>query len=150
MTETDLRRLPSGAVWGVVLGCGSWSILLVAAFFGMGAPGLALRVGLPCVLLCAALIGAMLVGLDQSVRAKGFGSSEYKRLLFGILTLYLGILMILVNTWIGPALREAGVIEGETHSVLGVTSFPEWIPITCLAISACLLVPLAWRAVRAT
>ncbi len=150
MQQTDIRRMPSGAIVGVVVGCGSWSWLLIPVFFAAGAPMLALRVGIPCVLLTTGISAMLLVILDHEIRASGFGSPSYKRLLFGLLAFYIGTLLLLANHWIGPALIEAGVYTTDTHPVFGVSSVPEWMPIAGLAVGTILLAPLAWRRARAT
>lgn len=150
MQETEIRRMPSGAVFGVVVGCGCWSWLLIPTFLISSAPMLALSVGVPSVLLTAGITAMLLVMLDSEIRAGGFGSPTYKRLLFGLLAFYIGVLLLLANHWIGPALREAGVFTEDTHPVFGVSRVPEWMPIAGLAAGAILLAPLAWRRARAT
>lgn len=143
-------RLPPGAIWGMTLGVTAWSVLLTVFFFATGALEAALTIGIPCMIISAGYAALIVVVLRGVSAALGFRSRPWFEALWALILYFMGLLLLLTNAWVRPALRDAGIVTRDYHPVIGIGYVPAWIPIVLLAAGTVLLVRVARAAGRTT
>ncbi len=146
----ESERLPTSAITGMAFGCCAWSVLLTVFFFAFGAPESALQIGLPCVALSVGFVALILVALQGVSELLGFRSGPWKETLFGLLLYFMGVMLLLANTWIGPAMERAHMVTDGHDPIIGISYVPAFVPLVCLAVGTVLLVRVAMGVRRAT
>ena len=144
------ERLPPSAIWGMTLGITAWSVLLTAFFFASGALESALTIGIPCMVISAGFAALIVVTMRGVSATLGFRTRPWFETLWALLLYFMGLLLLLSNEWVLPALREAGIITRDYHPVMGVGYVPDWIPIILLVAGPVLLIRVARAARRAS
>jgi len=136
-------RLSASGSFGVIVGCSAWALLLMLFFLGKGAFAAALAIGLPLLVLSLGFSALILLALQGLARILGMRSRGWILALFGLLCFFLGLVFLMVNPWIGPAMRAAGIIDAESGPILGVSTVHEWLPTLFLILGAGLLFRVA-------
>ncbi len=146
MTATPAPRTVSrGAIWGTLIGCCAWTLPLAGLCLVHGRTDALLDVVLP-MLLASLGLGGLLVAVSVLAQRD---RQLFLVLLFGGLGVALGILLLLVEAFVGPLLNEDPRLAGSVRASGGVLAVPRVVPLALLAAGATTLAVGVRRLLRA-
>lgn len=128
-------RMSVGASVGTAVGFLGWLIGLAAMCLRTGEFGVLKQIALPglAVSLGAALV--VVVTLEVAAGAFGRGGTLFRRLLWGEILFFVGLLLLLVNHWVAPLVDAAP----DLRRAIGVYRTGDLPPAALMASGAAIL-----------
>ncbi len=138
-----------GGYGGAAIGMLGWLIGLAVVSAKAGTPEVASLVMPAGVALTLALWALLVVCLESVMRRFGAVGPWFHTALWGLLTTYMGLMVLLANHWVAPLIdrtpRLAQLLSDPQSVYYSVYQTSDTLPLALLGAGAVLLGALAWR-----
>jgi hypothetical protein len=133
-----------GGYLGATVGCLGWMIGLTAVCLASGNVEVWSRFAFMGFAVSLSMAGILIVTLELALRTFGRGGM-FQLILWGELTLFMGVLVLLLNHWIAPVLESSTRMMETLRQLGGYHRTGDLLPTASLAASAILLGIAAYR-----
>lgn len=136
-----------GGYIGALIGCTGWMIGFTVVCLASGNLDVWARFAFLGFAVSLAMGGLFIVTSELTLRAYGRGGM-FQLILWAELTFFMGVLILLLNHWIAPALETSPAMLDTMRSMGTVYKTSDFMPGMFLAASVVLTAIAAWRLLR--